>query len=283
MIKRYDFFKRKYGEELLIDLIRLESLEKYITDAEPHTLSYFDITLITEGAGLFQIDDYSFPIDRNAVYFTVPNQIRRWNIEKVPKGLVLIFEKDFLCNFFNDTRFVQNLSFFNANRKVPYLKLSDPEYEHISVLMLSIETEIASFRATDTHILRALLYQVLIWFNRKYSASPETNQTTNQNRHIVSFINLLEKHYRNHHDVGFYAEELHITAGHLNDLTCRHLGKTAKHCIKEKILLEAKRMLAYTDLSISEIASGLNFEDTSYFIRLFRNSTGLTPLSFRKK
>jgi ethanolamine utilization protein EutQ (cupin superfamily) len=111
----YNFFKTKYGSELLIDLIRLESLESYIRRDPKHYLTYFDITFILEGEGRFLIDGNDFSINAGQLFFTAPNQIREWKIKSMPKGLVLIFEEEFICNFFNDVQFVKKLSFFTPS------------------------------------------------------------------------------------------------------------------------------------------------------------------------
>src|SRR5688572_2051360 len=108
MITQYDFFRTKYGEELLIDLIRLESLEKYIKLSPVQRLTYYDITIIADGQGTFSIDSHEQGIRRGSIFFSSPGQIRKWKTDRVPKGYVLIFENEFLCTFFNDTQFVQN-------------------------------------------------------------------------------------------------------------------------------------------------------------------------------
>jgi AraC-like DNA-binding protein len=80
-----------------------------------------------------------------------------------------------------------------------------------------------------------------------------------------------------------YAELLYITPNHLNAL-CRDLvGKTAGELIRERVLLEAKRLLTNLNITAAEIAYELNFQDNSYFSRFFRKYTGQTPEIFRKQ
>ena len=72
MITEYDFFRTKYGEELLIDLIRLEDLEKYIKLSPVQRLSYYDITVVTDGKGTFTIDNHKQDLRQNLVFFSSP-------------------------------------------------------------------------------------------------------------------------------------------------------------------------------------------------------------------
>lgn len=280
MIKKYDFFKTKYGCELLIDLIRLESLEQYIIKDRSHTLSYYDITLITDGKGQFLIDDHCCLVSPKRIIFTAPYQIRHWIIDKVPKGFVLIFEEEFLCSFFNDVEFVKKLSCFNNAKYPPEITISDKEYDFLIDLMEKIEKEICSGK--DNHMLRALLYQALAWFDNTYRIKYAIPDTVLQKGHILKFIELVNHDFAQFHSVNYYAGKLCITANHLNDLVKKYSGISAKQHIRNRIVLEAKRMLNFSDLTVAEIAARLNYTDTSYFIRVFRKSVKMTPLEFRK-
>jgi AraC-like DNA-binding protein len=93
---------------------------------------------------------------------------------------------------------------------------------------------------------------------------------------------LINRHYRSMRLPREYAEQLYITPNHLNALCQDLLGKTAGDVIRERVLLEAKRLLTNEQKSVSEIAGELNFPDNSYFSRFFRKYTGQSPEEFRK-
>jgi AraC-like DNA-binding protein len=277
----YHFHKTKYGCELLIDLIRLESLERYIRRDPVHCLTYFDITYILDGKGTFRIDNFGFPICRNQLFFTAPNQIRKWEIQQMPQGLVLIFEEEFLCNFFNDTQFVQKLSFFTPALHPPILRLNKEQGRYFENILVNIENEI--FKEKDYHLLRALLYQALAWLNNSYRSSYHLPENTGIHKQVLRFGQLVEQYFKEYHSVNFYAGKLCVTPGHLTELVKNQYAVTAKQYLQNRLMLEAKRLLLYTELQVSEIAWELNFQDPSYFIRLFHSGTGVSPLTFRKK
>lgn len=283
MITQYDFFKTKYGEELLIDLIRLEDLEKYIRYSPVQRLTYYDITIIVDGQGTFIIDNCERPIVPGSVFFSSPHQIREWRIDNIPKGHALIFEEEFLCTFFNDARFVQNLSCFHSDAHAHVLILTPSDLRTITSLLADIKNEISIFKSTDIHVLRALLYQVLALLNRKFMSAYPSCGEKRMNRHVSSFVQLVGAHHHLHRSVEYYAGLLYITSGHLNSLVKDQLGISAKKYILNQNILEAKRMLRYTDRSIDEIASALNYENTTYFIRTFSAHTHTTPLQFRRQ
>ena len=103
------------------------------------------------------------------------------------------------------------------------------------------------------------------------------------NRHIDQFTRLVETDCSQNRNVNYYAKQLCITSGHLNSLIKAHCGVSAKRYILNKTILEAKRLLLYTEMSIDQIADHLHYENTSHFAKIFREYTDITPLNFRKQ
>lgn len=283
MVHQYHFYKTKYNQELLIDLIRLETLEKYLQEHPIHTLTYYDITLITEGQGLFSLDGITQPIEKGSVFFSSPGQIRCWDFHKMPQGYALIFEEDFMGEFFNDALFVRNLAYFNRNGESTSLTLSMGEYDQLVQMMQAILSEIDRFPVKDQHVLRALLYYATMFYNRLYLQQHQLSGTEQFNRYILQFRKLVDNHFREIRTVEYYAEQLHVSPGYLNELIRKHIGCSAKQFILNRTMLEAKRLVGYTDQAISEIATALNFESSTYFNRTFLKHTRQTPLNYRRK
>lgn len=96
------------------------------------------------------------------------------------------------------------------------------------------------------------------------------------------FLTLVEQNYQKNLSVKSYAERLEVSAGHLSATVKQNMNKTAGEIIRERLLIEAKRLLHYSELTVSDIAFRLNFEDPSYFARFFRKYTGVTPTDFRQ-
>lgn len=279
-IHRYKFHKTKYGEELLIDVVPLNGIRQHIDRHPVHTLSYFDITLITSGPGRFSLNNQPYTLDRGDVLFSQPGEVRAWDQTHFPQGYALLFEEDFLLSFFNDRSFIQNLAYFNRKRTDAKINIISI-YTRIENLIQHIRAEINDEQSKDKHILRALLYEILTVLNREYAKTHPVREDKLQNRHIDSFIKWVEKDFKTHHDTQYYAGKLCITPNYLNQIVRKHIGISPKGYIQNKIIQESKVLLSYTDLSVSEIADRLHFEAPSYFIRLFRQQTHLTPLQYR--
>jgi AraC-like DNA-binding protein len=83
--------------------------------------------------------------------------------------------------------------------------------------------------------------------------------------------------------VAAYAQQLNITEKRLNIATSNVLGKTAKMVIDDHVVIEARRMIAFTSLSIKEIGFELGFSQTTHFIKYFTKHAGMSPATFRQQ
>ena len=127
----------------------------------------------------------------------------------------------------------------------------------------------------------SLLHVLLI---KAMRVSGKTTGEGNMSRSILlsrRFKTLLEKHYGDMPDVASYAALLNVTERALNDATREALGNTASRLIRDRVMLEAKRLLLPSEISIGEIATQLSFDDPAYFSRCFRKHSGRSPVDFR--
>jgi AraC-like DNA-binding protein len=282
-IPQYTFHKTKYGDELLIDVVTLAYVKRFVAEYQIHKLTYYDITLITGGAGFFRIDNREYNVCEGDVIFSRPGEIRHWDHDNIADGFVLIFEEDFLLSFFNDPLFIKNLAYFR-NDSVSQISLQDIIYEKILNLMKDIKHEIDAYLVKDKHILRALLYETLMLLHRTYTTvhnSPCLKRKIS-NPYVDKFVDLVNSNFKNKHSTLYYADKLCITPNYLNEIIKKITGKSTKQYIQNRIVQEAKKMLKYTHLQVSEIANELGFSDMSYFVRFFHKQTGFTPLEYKK-
>jgi len=161
-IPLYTFYKNKYGSELLIDIVALKDIKKYLAGKAVHTLTYYDITFITEGEGRFVIGHQTYNAVSRDVFFSRPGEIRSWEINCIKNGYALIFEDEFLSSFFKDTQFVQHLSYFHPGETSLKLQLPEELYIRMLQLLQHIKKEIDTYQPGNVHMLRALLYEALM-------------------------------------------------------------------------------------------------------------------------
>ena len=129
-------------------------------------------------------------------------------------------------------------------------------------------------------MMTALLTEVLVWLARAALASTPV-PSHRQHQRLARYRRLIDTHYRDWKPVGFYAERLGISPAQLNNTCRRETGHSAKALIHERLLLEARRLLAYTDLDITTIALTLGFDDPAYFSRFFTRHQQMPPSAYR--
>ncbi|MDR1258896.1 MAG: helix-turn-helix transcriptional regulator [Tannerellaceae bacterium] len=284
-IPQYNHYRKKTVDELRVNVVELHYIKPYLSTTSIHSLTYYDISFITEGSGFFTVGDQTHIVKPYDVIFTKPGEARNWDKKNIRDGFALIFEEEFIMSFFNDRDFLQNLSFFSMGRYSVKTTLDVDAFIRLHNVIMKLKDEIAE--AKDRHTVRALLYEVMTQLNRAYlyehnvlPVLPEENKKV-KNKYVNDFLSLVNTHYAQQHSIRYYADRLSITPNYLNEVIKKSIGVNAKLYIQNRILQEAKRMLTYTDMPVSAIAEALCFENSSYFTVFFRTQTRHTPLQYR--
>ncbi len=283
-IRLYKFHKRKYGHELLIDVLDLDYIKPGIRKTPVHRESFYCIILITEGCEEVAVNGNKRTVRCGDVVCSRPGEVWSWQPDPTLEGLVLIFEGDFLLSFFNDPHFLDRFAYLQTNRTSPFLHLGELLNERFRSLLAQMKTEIDDSEEKDQHILRAMLYEALVLLNRaeRVTDNGQPMNNVSVSRYVDGFIHAVEAEYMMRHEVEYYADKLCISANYLNKIVKQSLGTTAKSYIHQKLFAEAKRLLSYTILSVNEIAEWLHFDSASHFVRFFRKHADMTPLRYRQ-
>ena len=248
-----------------------------------HGHSFYHLVLFTKGAGTHTIDFSSFNVQPYQVYFMAPGQVHSWHFDGEPDGYLVHFSPAFFQSFLLDQLYLERFSFFQGNSRDAVLKIPAVKREQTVVLFEEMLKELETPGEGGLDMIRMYLLQFFIQVERD-SGKTEKKQIPQQKQLLLAnFRLLINKHYNIIRLPKEYAELLYITPNHLNALCQDLLGKTAGELIRDRILLETKRLLVNESLTITEIAYALNFQDNSYFNRFFKKNTGMTPEAFRKQ
>jgi len=267
------------GEAREFDLFRFEYFAKDIEHLkQPHRHYFYTLILVTDGVGSHDIDFTSYDILPNRMFLIAPGQIHAWKSLKRVRGFVMLFTDSFVA-LSKGRKLMPSWPLFKTNQDC-FLDLNDTEASQWIEEFMLIETEL---KTSDPFSRDAIFYSLgslLVRASRLYIRSPRI--TPARQDLLFTFQELIEKQYTRLRTPKDYASLLHITPNYLNALCRKKAGKSAGELIRQRVLLEIKRLLAHTSLSISEIAYKLNFADNSYFGRYFKKYAGVTPETFRK-
>lgn len=151
-------------------------------------------------------------------------------------------------------------------------------------LFLHFSAEFAHGGAWRSAVVQALLTAILVHLARLASAAGQRSGSAPQARqdaHLRRFVTLVNQHYKAHWPLERFAQAMGVTASQLNRVCRAALGKSALAVVHGRLLLEAERDLAYTQLPVKQIALDLGFADAAYFTRFFMRHRGVAPTAFR--
>ncbi|SDV01800.1 helix-turn-helix domain-containing protein [Pseudomonas mucidolens] len=154
--------------------------------------------------------------------------------------------------------------------------------DHLNSLFARLQDEYSEdFPARDM-MMHAVVSVLLVWISRQ-AIQRRHSRMPRGREYFRRFTQLVEQHYREHPKIEDLAHTLGISVSHLNG-TCRELGgQPALQIMHDRQLLEAKRLLTYTSMTINEMSEVLGFSDPTNFSRLFRRRVGFSPKAFREQ
>jgi AraC family transcriptional activator of pobA len=155
--------------------------------------------------------------------------------------------------------------------------------DYLDALFSRIQDEYVHARPLKEVLLESLVKALAIWVARHGASARRPDSASRSAFHFDRFTTLLERHHRDGWTVADYAEALGITPAHLNAICRETSGSNALSVIHERVLLAARRELAYTDKSIADVAVSLGFSEPSYFTRFFKRAMGMTPRQYRQR
>lgn len=268
-----NFYVRKFSDHL----IENSFVEK------PHSHDCFQMLLITKGQGKHIIDFTEYEVEEGSMFILSPGQVHQWVLSRNVEGYVLFFTKKFFLHDFNTDR-LHRFPFFNSTFSSPFLKLNTQQTASILQKYSLMCTEYRKRKPEFQEVIRMYLNIMLLELSRYYPLRKRDKHIlTHDIIQLHKFEALIDKHFKHHRPLTCYAKRMHITERQLSYLCKKTLNKKPSEIMTERIVLEAKRLITHSSLSISAISEELNFKDSSYFIRLFKKVTKFTPEQFRNK
>lgn len=268
-------------KDLLVERFGAYLQKHYHHLHRPHRHSFYHLVLFTGGRGQHTIDFEKFAVKPYQVYFMAPGQVHSWHFEKGVEGYIVHFNEALFTSFLYNSHYLERFPFFNGNAAQGVCQLPPAVHAPVTALFEAMLAEMENGKEQNLDVVRLKLLELFITvdrncFHKKSMQVPQQKLTL-----LRSFQSLIEKHYKQIRLPKEYADLLYVTPNHLNALCQDLLGKTAGDLIRDRVLLEAKRLLTNADKSVAEIAYELNFGDNSYFNRFFKKSEGVTPEAFR--
>ncbi len=197
--------------------------------------------------------------------------------------IVYQFNREFYCIKDHDQEVGCVGLLFFGNTHIPIVTLDTSEQPKFNMLHQVFLDELETTDTIQAEMLRMLMARFIIKTTRLLKSDPENEVSSKSPNDLLRHYNLLvEMHYKEAHSVSFYADKLHKSPKTLSNTFAKY-DRSPLQIIHERLVLETKRQLLYTDRSAKEIAYDIGFDDASHLSRLFKKQTGLTPSAFKKQ
>lgn len=257
--------------------IRAEELQQRLTPKVPfpHKHDFYQIVIIEKGRGWHQIDFEKFDVINGQCYIIQPGQVHDWNLDPDTRGSVL----EFTLESISDGKTWSHEDLTGLRQLPTVIQLKDKAnqlYDTCLRMKQEFTTQEYGFQVVLQSHLRLFLMHLIRKSMGQKKAHPESVSM------VESFRQIIDENFQKHHSVEFYSRSLGLSPKALTMRISRLTGKSARHLIQERILVEAKRLLMYSKTNVKEIGYELGFEDPNYFVRFFREQVGITPLKFRQ-
>ena len=244
---------------------------------EPHRHAYHELIWVREGAGRHLIDGVPVEFGPRTLTLIAKGQVHQFERAEGIRGYVVRFDDEWLSG---SRRWL-----FSGQVCTP-LTVPGEDASRFDALLDLLRVEVERPPGPESAELRRnLLTAALLWAVRWREAQQlEGGEATSTEVQLHrDFLEMLERDFTTSHEVGHYAAELGVTSGTLSRALTRLTGRSTKQLILERVLLEAARLLRFSDLSVKEIAARLGFGDQFAFSRAFKRQRGEAPLDFRNR
>ncbi len=249
----------------------------------PHRHDYFTVILTTKAKGKHIIDFNSYELSNNQIFFISPGQVHQITENQKSYGYSIVFSTPFLIANNIPVSFIDDLNLFNDFGASDPLVLTDDELFLLSKYAQEILTVYDSDIMFKTEAIGALLKLILIRCNN-LCALPKNKHHESESGNVTlrSFKLLVNQNHMTWHATSNYANALNVSSDHLNRVLKSLTGKTTKEHIQSRLIVAAKRLLYFSELSNKEIGYKLGFSEPGNFSAFFKKCTGLAPSKFKK-
>jgi len=232
------------------------------------------LLLVESGGGVAHLDVRTLVLSPGSLLNVPPGHVHAFRFRKGTQGLVLTLADELLSEIF--------VGVGDVRSDLGRTGLIQAD-EQTRLLMRQIWREFLGRSSARALVLRGLSAALFGWVVRAMGVHGPEEAHARRSDLVQRFQLLIEDHFRERWHVADYAKALSVSPTHLSRLTRAATGASASRLIEARIVLEARRQLAYTNLSVSTISYAVGYTDPAYFTRVFTRDAGLSPRAFRAR
>lgn len=264
--------------------LEISDLKKVMTFAQDkafnaHRLNFYQILIITKGRGIHEVDFKKVAYAENTVIPVALGQVQRFDYNADLEGYAILFTPDFIIKEDIDYAYLYDFTIF-LHAINPISSIANQAIYTLINEMISEQQKDNAFYTAEFQ--RSLLKNFLIQIERNKRERVD-NKCNDSLEMFMKFRKLLEQNVNYKTRVVDLCEQLNTSPKQLNNSLKRYNNSNAKQNIDDRVLLEIKRLLVYTSLSVKEIAYEIGFDDPTNFTKYFKKRMHVLPTEYRQQ
>ena len=268
----------------VVDVLPLEGVFSSPAEArEPHRHDYHELIWVRSGSGHHLIDGDRVPARPGSITLIGRGQVHVFECAKGVEGAVVRFREELL---FGGAAQGVVPGWLLAGRCGRTVTVPAEETGRLDAVIEALRAEVGRpHDAQSVELQRQLISVILLWIERWYDASQTEQRAADEAdvRLLRRFVSRLESDYADHHDAAHYADALAVPPAALSRALTRATGSSTKELVTDRVMVEAARLLRFSDLTAQQIAQRVGFSDPLYFSRAFKRHHGESPTAYRAR
>jgi AraC family transcriptional regulator, transcriptional activator of pobA len=271
----------------VVDVLPLEGVSTSPAEArEPHRHDYHELIWVRSGTGHHLIDGSRVPARPGTIALIGRGQVHVFECAEDVDGAVVRFGEEQL---FGGTEQRVVPGWLLAGKCGRTVTVPAEETERLDAVIEALRAEVGRPRdAQSVELQRQLVSVILLWIERWYDAERSEEHAADEADQadvqlLRRFVSRLESDYARHHDAAYYADTLSVPPAVLSRALTRATGSSTKELVTDRVMVEAARLLRFSDLTAGQIAHRVGFSDPLYFSRAFKRHHGESPTAYRAR
>lgn len=248
-----------------------------------HTHNHYEMIWLAKGSGTLFINMRQYSIEKNMMFCLKPNQAHCFQSNSPIEGFTFSFTDSFFTMGEHEFDWSGQANLFQLFSASPVINIPNEMEAEIEEIILTMKKEYESVYAFRTQLLRRYFRILLLYLARLTEEKNSSSIQSKETELVNSYLNMVDKNFKTKKLVADYAEKLLVTPNYLNGIVKKNTGYSAGYHIRERVVLEAKRMSRYTDAGMKEIAYSLGFLDIGHFSKFFKSVSGINFSDFKKE